>query len=197
MNPHNLPPLQNFALAALAVFLAFPICAGCYVLACWIACKAWPSERAVIRASMHGPYGWRAWIAAWIVASTLLLGLAARGEESDKVRTVRARVTYYEPRSCPYGNVTSTGRFATEGVTVAVDPRVIPYGSRVRIPALDGLVGDGWFLAQDTGSAVKSRKASRHWGSRAPVVDVYVASARKLRQVEKAVPMFCQVEVHR
>ena len=48
-----------------------------------------------------------------------------------------------------------------------------------------------------TGSAVKSRKASRHWGSRAPVVDVYVASARKLRQVEKAVPMFCQVEVHR
>ncbi|MCC7518377.1 MAG: 3D domain-containing protein [Verrucomicrobiae bacterium] len=136
----------------------------------------------------------------WIWASIVLLCGVARGEEprreAAKSRIFQARVTYYEPRSCPYGNVTSTGRYATEGVTVAVDPRVIPYGSRVRIAALDGLVGDGWFLAQDTGSAVKSRKASRRWGSRAPVVDVYVASASKLRRIERAAPMFCMVEVH-
>ncbi|MFZ4696272.1 MAG: 3D domain-containing protein, partial [Verrucomicrobiia bacterium] len=82
-----------------------------------------------------------------------LCGLA----HGDTPRRFTARITYYEPRSCPYGNVTSTGRYAVEGVTCAVDPRVIPYGSRIRIPALDGFVGDGWFLAQDTGSAVKSR----------------------------------------
>lgn len=118
----------------------------------------------------------------------------ARGE--PEVRKFKARVTYYEPRSCPYGNVTSTGRYATEGVTVAVDPKIIPYGSRVRIPEVDGLVGDGWFLAQDTGSAVKSRKASRRWGSRAPVVDVYVASFDRMTNAEAKVPMFCMVEVH-
>lgn len=134
-------------------------------------------------------------IAAVLGLYFALCGLV-RGDVGEP-RTFKARITYYEPRSCPYGNVTSTGRYATEGVTVAVDPKVIPYGSRVRIAALDGLVGDGWFLAQDTGSAVKSRKASRRWGSRAPVVDVYLASPRRLRQVEAAAPMFCQVEVYR
>ena len=114
---------------------------------------------------------------------------------NDHPHRFTARITYYEPRSCPYGNVTSTGRYAVEGVTCAVDPRVIPYGSRIRIEALDGLVGDGWFLAQDTGSAVKSRKASRKWGSKAPVVDIYVSSPKRLRHVEREVPMFCIVEI--
>ncbi len=130
-----------------------------------------------------------------LVLALLFVGGVAHADPSP--RRLTARVTFYEPRSCPYGNVTSTGRYATEGVTVAVDPKVIPYGSRVRIRELDGLVGDGWFIAQDTGSAVKSRKASRRWGSRAPVIDVYIASPRRLRQVEKAAPMFCLVEVHR
>ena len=123
----------------------------------------------------------------------LLLCLSLSAEASEKFL---ARVTYYEPRACVYGNVTSTGRYAVEGVTCAVDPRVIPYGSRVRVEALDGVVGDGCFVAQDTGSAVKSRKASRAWGSRAPVVDIYVSSDKKLRAAARGVPMFCMVEVN-
>lgn len=131
------------------------------------------------------------------IAAFALSCVAATCLADAPARSFTARVTYYEPRNCPYGNVTATGRYAVEGVTVAVDPKVVPYGSRVRIPALDGLVGDGWFLAQDTGSAVKSRKAARRWGSRAPVVDVFVASPRRLAAVERAAPMFCAVEVWR
>lgn len=40
--------------------------------------------------------------------------------------------------------------------SIAVDPRLIPLGSRVYIPAYRGL-GGGWFLAQDTGGAIKGR----------------------------------------
>ena len=51
---------------------------------------------------------------------------------------------------------TASGAVAEAGVTVAVDPDVIPLGSKVYI---DGL---GWYEAQDTGSLVKGK-----------VIDVY------------------------
>jgi 3D (Asp-Asp-Asp) domain-containing protein len=38
--------------------------------------------------------------------------------------------------------------------SIAVDPRMIPLGSRVYIPAYKHL-GGGWFVAQDTGGAIK------------------------------------------
>jgi 3D (Asp-Asp-Asp) domain-containing protein len=40
--------------------------------------------------------------------------------------------------------------------TVAVDPRLIPRGSRIYIPAYRDING-GWFLAQDTGGAIIGR----------------------------------------
>lgn len=41
--------------------------------------------------------------------------------------------------------------------SVAVDPRVIPLGSRVYIPAYRGDGYGGWFIAQDTGGAISGR----------------------------------------
>jgi 3D (Asp-Asp-Asp) domain-containing protein len=41
--------------------------------------------------------------------------------------------------------------------SVAVDPRLIPLGSWVYLPAYTGGPGRGWFLAQDTGGAIKGR----------------------------------------
>lgn len=40
--------------------------------------------------------------------------------------------------------------------SIAVDPRLIPLGSRVYIPAYRH-IGGGWFVAQDTGGAIKGR----------------------------------------
>lgn len=44
---------------------------------------------------------------------------------------------------------TSTGKVATPGRTIAVDPRIIPHGSLVYIPSF------GWRVAEDVGAAIK------------------------------------------
>jgi len=50
------------------------------------------------------------------------------------------------------GGITSTGTKARWGV-IAVDPSVIPYGTKVYIPRFDKV-----FVAQDTGSAIRGNK---------------------------------------
>lgn len=57
---------------------------------------------------------------------------------------------YCACRECSgcWGNQTSTGRTCIAGRTVAVDPQVIPYGSKVTI---DGHT----YIAEDCGSGVK------------------------------------------
>lgn len=51
-----------------------------------------------------------------------------------------------------YGAGTATGTRCTEGRTIAVDPRVIPLGSKVYIE------GFGDFIAEDTGGAIKGNR---------------------------------------
>ena len=49
--------------------------------------------------------------------------------------------------------ITSTGTKPTEGRTIAVDPRIIPYGTKVYIPQFDRV-----FIAEDCGSAIKGNR---------------------------------------
>ncbi|MGI6610281.1 MAG: G5 domain-containing protein [Limnochordia bacterium] len=86
--------------------------------------------------------------------------------------------TAYTPLDGSGAGITYTGIKATKGV-VAVDPRVIPLGSRLYIP------GYGEALAADTGSAIKglridlcyeSRREALQFGRR--VVKVYILAKR-------------------
>jgi uncharacterized protein YabE (DUF348 family)/3D (Asp-Asp-Asp) domain-containing protein len=69
-------------------------------------------------------------------------------------RTINVYATYYTPASAgrapsdPGYGITATGRVVTYGI-VAVDPSVIPLGTRMFIP------GYGYAIAADTGGAVK------------------------------------------
>ena len=67
---------------------------------------------------------------------------------SDMKHLGNFKLTFYCPcRKCsgPYGHQTSSGAYATEGRTIAVDNDVIPKNARVYI--------EGWgeFIAEDTG----------------------------------------------
>ena len=63
---------------------------------------------------------------------------------------------------CSDGNPesTATGTRPTEGRTIAVDPKVIPLGSRVWIEGL------GWRIAEDTGGAIRGNKIDVMYASR-------------------------------
>ena len=73
------------------------------------------------------------------------------------------RITAYCPcTSCSdnWGRQTATGVLATQGVTVAVDPKVIPYGSIVVINGKE-------YIAQDCGGAIDDNDIDIYFDSHA------------------------------
>lgn len=56
----------------------------------------------------------------------------------------------------PAYGITATGTRATEGRTVAVDPRVIPYGSEIVVRFADG--SEARLIAEDCGGAIKGNR---------------------------------------
>lgn len=60
-----------------------------------------------------------------------------------------------------YGDtITSTGVKPIVGRTIAVDPKIIPYGTKVYIPELDKV-----FIAEDCGSAIKGNRIDIYMNS--------------------------------
>lgn len=79
--------------------------------------------------------------------------------------------------------ITATGTTATEGRTIAVDPRVIPYGSSVTIYFADGASHS--YTAEDCGGAIKGNRidvffdshgAARAFGVQSAMVYVEAAA---------------------
>lgn len=72
-------------------------------------------------------------------------------EEAKRGRLVaRMKCTFYTGSPDEGGSITALGTPVTPWYTVAVDPRVIPLGSKIRIEGFDGI-----FYCADTGGAIK------------------------------------------
>ncbi len=104
-----------------------------------------------------GPDGTQGWSSGEFIAraagpgSTTVTQASRPAPTSAGQRVIAARVsayTYQVPGNGAHGTITRSGTEARWG-TVAVDPQVIPLGTRLRIEGYDDL-----FIAEDTGGAV-------------------------------------------
>lgn len=68
------------------------------------------------------------------------------------------------PGDIDYG-ITSTGKVAEQGITVAVDPTIIPYGTKLYIPGL------GYRVAEDTGGAIVGQHVDVFYNSLHTAID--------------------------
>lgn len=129
----------------------------------------------------------------------LLLGVIATTNGFTSDNSLLARVTVYWARGGRGGDrytrqhKSATGLHLQQG-HCAVDPKKIPYGSRVVLP-------DGSALsAVDTGSAVRNRKAARGLGRTIPernavVIDKFFETKRQALAWANSNPPFVNVKV--
>ena len=117
---------------------------------------------------------------------------------TSEAKSRLARLTVYWPEEGDHHTrrrMSSTGVYLREG-HCAVDPKVIPYGSLVKIP------GMGEYVAVDTGPAVVSRRAARTAGRtsherKALVVDIFCSSRSQARAFEENAPKFAVITWYR
>lgn len=82
----------------------------------------------------------------------------SESSNSNVVTTMTVSATAYSG-----DGITSTGKIPQVGRTIAVDPKVIPYGTRVYIPALGQT-----YIAEDCGGGIKGNK-----------IDIFMSSEEK------------------
>jgi 3D (Asp-Asp-Asp) domain-containing protein len=119
-------------------------------------------------------------------ASNVMIDLRPESKKID-VKKIKVRITGYWPGEDEWSSryQSSTGTRLRAGRHCAVDPDIIPLGRKIRI------VGTNMeWKAVDTGTAVKSKKAS---GGKLPVVDVFAASEKQFNAMR--LPKVAMVEV--
>ena len=94
-------------------------------------------------------------VAVVLEGGTLSTSRSATTRYSYVLDMLATAYTYGE--NGPWGNVTATGKPVQVG-RVAVDPKVIPLGSRLYITYPNGNVCYGFAVAEDTGGAIKGNR---------------------------------------
>ena len=132
-----------------------------------------------------------------LLSSFLFVLLAAPVSRAAE-QTVLARVTVYWASGGGGSDYWTRRHIGASGARLkaghcAVDPRKIPYGSRVTLP-------DGTLLAVDTGSAVRSRKAARLSGRNANernaiVIDRFFETKQQALNWARKNPYFMFVQI--
>lgn len=99
--------------------------------------------------------------AAFILAAIIIVMSnpfsAQASSKYKKVYLGKFRVTWYAE-----GGLTASGKRTKANHTIAVDPSVIKLGTKVK-------VGKKWYVAEDTGGAIKGKR-----------LDIYVSSASQI-----------------
>ncbi|WBW50087.1 3D domain-containing protein [Peptoniphilus equinus] len=90
--------------------------------------------------------------------------VAPNGVNAKRVIVMQA--TAYDPSA---GSKTAMGTRARVGA-VAVDPRVIPLGTKLYIESMDGFPTYGYAVAEDTGGAIKGNRIDLFYGSHAEAI---------------------------
>ncbi len=132
-------------------------------------------------------------ISILILITAFISPLEARtqSQSTPSSKTFKARITFYYPNEARSGFKSAKGDRLVPWKSAAVCFRTIPYGSKIQIP------GIGTLIAQDTGSAVISRKAARQQGQNVPVIDVCVKNRTDMMRMQHEFPMFIEVIVDR
>ena len=135
-----------------------------------------------------------------IRTSLVVLGLLAQVQaanlfiDTKPPKVLKVRLTAYWVGQDEWTDKlkSSSGRRLVCGVSCAVDPKIIPYGSKVTIKKTGRT-----FIAVDTGTAVKNRKAE--WWKpkklRKPIVDLFFKSEKEARKFLARTGRYVEVEV--
>lgn len=94
------------------------------------------------------------------------------GQPVKYKKVLSGQCTAYTSDQGDSGSYTATGKRVAVGL-VAVDPRVIPYGTKLWITSADGKIVYGYAIAADTGSALRNGHA---------LVDLYMDSLAECNQ---------------
>ena len=98
--------------------------------------------------------------------------------EPEMVSLGTFKVTHYCPcaKCCGKSDgITATGTVATPGQTLAVDPSVIPYGTKVVLKYNDGTTED--YIAEDRGGAIRGNRVDVFMGQHRAAVHAGVRTA--------------------
>ena len=107
-------------------------------------------------------------------------------------KEIKVRITAYwakggDTDSWSAKRQSSTGATLKPNISVAVDPRIIPYFSRIYIPNL------GFRIAHDTGTAVINKKAS---GGKYPVIDIFFLNKKDALKFANNNPKIVKVKIY-